>query len=345
MSLPLSVLDLSPIGTGGTSGQALRNSVELAQLADRLGYRRYWVAEHHNMPGVASAAPEILIAVLARETVRIRVGSGGIMLPNHAPLKVAENFRLLEALYPDRIDLGIGRAPGSDRLTALALRRSPQALGADDLPSQLGDLLAFASGGFPAGHPFQAVAAMPNDVPLPPVWLLGSSDFSAQVAAAIGAGFAFAHHINPGGALGAMRAYREGFTPSAQLPESRTILSVSAVCADTDAQAEELARSLDLMFLRLRTGRPGLLPSPAEAAAYPYTAAEWAQVLAFRPHHTSGGPERVRARLTDLVAQTGADELMVTTMVHSHQDRLRSYQLLAEVFAAPAPVLVASRAG
>ena len=173
MTPPLSVLDLSPIGTGSSSGQALRNSVELAQLADRLGYRRYWVAEHHNMPGVASAAPEILIAVLARETARIRVGSGGIMLPNHAPLKVAENFRLLEALYPGRIDLGIGRAPGSDRLTALALRRSPQALGADDLPSQLGDLLAFASGGFPAGHPFQAVSAMPNDVPLPPVWLLG----------------------------------------------------------------------------------------------------------------------------------------------------------------------------
>src|SRR5947209_7331894 len=188
MALPLSILDLSPIPAGSTAGQALRNTIDLARLADRLGYTRYWLAEHHNIPGLASPAPEIVIGAVARETARLRIGSGGIMLPNHTPLKVVETFRVLEALYPGRIDLGIGRAPGTDQLTALALRRSREALTADDFPAQLAELLAFAADQFPEGHPFQAVHAMPMDVPLPPIWLLGSSDYSAQVAAMIGVG-------------------------------------------------------------------------------------------------------------------------------------------------------------
>src|SRR4051812_45245844 len=214
MAFPLSVLDLSPIGTGSSASEALRNTIDLARLADRLGFTRYWLAEHHNMPGIACSAPEVVIGAVARETERLRVGSGGIMLPNHTPLKVAETFRVLAALHPGRIDLGIGRAPGTDQLTALALRRSREALTADDFPAQLGELLAFASDTFPEGHPFRAVHAVPDEVPLPPIWLLGSSDYSAQVAAMIGVGFAFARHISPDGAAEAMRLYREQFTPS-----------------------------------------------------------------------------------------------------------------------------------
>ncbi len=339
MTLPLSILDLSPIGTGSTAGQALRNTIDLARRAEQLGYTRYWLAEHHNMPGIASSAPEIVIGAVARETTQLRVGSGGIMLPNHSPLKVVETFRILEALYPGRIDLGIGRAPGTDQRTALALRRSREALGADDFPVQLGELLAFSTDRFPDGHPFQSVRAVPVDVALPPIWLLGSSDYSAQVSAALGMGFAFARHINPDGAAEAMQMYREQFSPSEQLAEPQTILAVSALCAETDARAEELASSVDLSFLRLRSGRPGLLPSPEEAMAYPYTPMERAQMLASRARHIIGSPSTVRAQLDDLIDQTGANELMVTTMIHSHAERVRSYELLAESFALPQPAL------
>lgn len=332
MTLPLSVLDLSPIGTGSSASQAVRNTIDLARLADRIGYTRYWLAEHHNMPGIASSAPEILIGAVARETTRLRVGSGGIMLPNHAPLKVAETFRVLAALYPGRIDLGIGRAPGTDQMTALALRRSREALRADDFPAQLAELLAFAHDQFPAGHPFQSVRAVPIDVPLPPIWLLGSSDYSAQVAAALGMGFAFARHISPDGAAEAMHIYREQFTPSESLPAPKTILAVSVICADTDERADTLASSSALSFLRLRSGQPGLLPSPEEAKAYPYTPMERAQIEASRTRHVIGSPPVVRAQLDELIAQTGADELMATTMIHAHAERLRSYELLAELF-------------
>lgn len=332
MTLPLSVLDLSPVASGSTSPEALRNTIDLARLADRLGYTRFWLAEHHNMPGVASSAPEILIGHVASATTHIRVGSGGIMLPNHTPLKVVETFRVLEALHPGRIDLGIGRAPGTDHVTALALRRSREALGAADFPAQLAEVLAFSRDQFPDGHLFQTVTAVPNDVALPPIWLLGSSDFSALAAADQGMGFAFAHHINPEYAVPAMRAYREHFRPAAHLPEPRAILTVSVICADTDAEAEGLASSMDLAFLRLRSGRPGLLPSPAEARAYPYSAAERAQIQAYRPHRTVGSPETVERRLRTLADQTSADELMIMTMIHRHEDRLRSYELLAERF-------------
>jgi luciferase family oxidoreductase group 1 len=332
MALPISVLDLSPVSSGSTSPEALRNTIDLARLADRLGYTRFWLAEHHNMPGVASSAPEILIGHVASATTRIRVGSGGIMLPNHTPLKVVETFRVLEALHPDRIDLGIGRAPGTDQVTALALRRSPEALGAGDFPAQLAEVLAFSRNQFPDGHLFQTVTAVPNDVSLPPIWLLGSSDYSALMAAEQGMGFAFAHHISPEYAVPAMRAYREHFKPSSHLPAPRTILTVSVVCAGTDAEAEELGSSMDLAFLRLRSGRPGLLPSPAEARAYPYTAAERAQIQAYQSHRTVGSSETVERRLRALIDHTRADELMVMTMIHRHQDRLRSYELLAERF-------------
>jgi luciferase family oxidoreductase group 1 len=332
MTIPLSILDLVPVGTGSTAAEALRNTLELARLADRLGYTRYWFAEHHNMPGVASAAPEILIGAVARETSHLRVGSGGVMLPNHAPLKVVEWFRTLEALYPGRIDLGIGRAPGTDGLTALALRRSREALTADDFTSQLAEMLAFANGDFPDDHPFRAIRAVPVDVPLPPLWLLGSSDYSAQVAAGIGVGFAFARHISPEGAAEAIGLYRERFSPSEGLPQPRAILALSVICADTDEEADALAASVDLSFLRLRSGRPGLLPSPEEARAYPYTLIERAQVQASRARHVIGSPATVRAQLDDLIAQTGADELMVTSMIHSHAARLRSFALLADAF-------------
>ena len=330
MTLALSVLDLSPIGAGSNSSQALQNTFALARLADRLGYTRYWLAEHHNMPGLASTAPEILIGHVASETKHIRVGSGGIMLPNHVPLKVVETFHVLEALHPGRIDLGIGRAPGTDALTAYALRKNKENRGIDDFPQQINELLAFAEGQFPEGHPFQTVHAMPNDVPLPPIWLLGSSDYSARVAATLGVGFAFAHHINPHSAIQAVQLYRQDFTPSVRRQQPYAILALSAICAETEAAAQDLAASQQLMWLRLHSGRPGPLPSLEEAKTYPYTPAERAQIHGFRSRALVGDPSQVYAQILALVAQTGADEVMVTTMVHNHAARLHSYELLAE---------------
>ncbi len=331
-ALPLAILDLVPVGSGSTAGRALRNALDLARLADRLGYSRLWYAEHHNLPGVASSAPEVLIGAAARETTRLRVGSGGVMLPNHPPLKVVEWFRTLEALYPGRIDLGIGRAPGTDQLTALALRRSREALTGDDFTSHLAELLAFANGDFPDDHPFRAITATPIGVPLPPLWLLGSSDYSAQVAGQLGVGFAFARHINPDGAAEAIGLYRELFARAAHEAQPRVILTTSVICADSDAEADRLATSADLAFLRLRGGQPGLLPSPEEAAAYPYTPVERAQIAAGRARHLIGAPATVAPQLRALAAQTGADELMITSSIHDHAARLRSFTLLAEAF-------------
>ncbi len=268
-SYRLSVLDLSPVASGSTSSDALRNTLDLARLADELGYTRYWLAEHHNTQLIASSTPEVMIGHVASVTKRIRVGSGGVMLPNHAPLHVAEAFRVLEALHPGRIDLGLGRAPGTDSLTALALRRSREALSADDFPQRLDELLAFLDGGFPENHPFQQVRAMPDDVPPPDVWLLGSSDFSSQLAAHLGVGFAFAHHINPLPAVRALREYQDNFHPSARMAKPEAILGVSVVCAETDEKAELLARPLELTLLRFRQGRSARFPSVAEATDYP----------------------------------------------------------------------------
>ena len=335
MALTLSVLDLSPVSAGSTAAQALQNTLDLAQQAERLGYHRYWLAEHHNMPGLASSSPEILIGQVARVTSRLRVGSGGVMLPNHAPLKVAESFRTLEALFPGRIDLGIGRAAGTDPRTALALRQSRDAPGADDLPAQLDALFAFGGGGFPEGHPFRTVAAAPTGVPLPPVWLLGSSDYSARVAAERGLGFAFAHHINPYGAEEALRLYRAEFIPSEFASAPQAMVAASVICAATEDKAEVLATSLDLAWLRLYAGRPGPFPSVEEAQAYPYTAAERLHRENNRTRLVLGDPKTVRARLCQLASEAAVDEVMVTTMVHSHAERLRSYELLAEAFDLP----------
>ncbi len=335
MALPLSVLDLSPVDTGSSSTEALRNTIRLAQLAERLGYTRYWLAEHHNSPMLASSTPEVMIGHVAQATERIRVGSGGVMLPNHSPLKVAETFRILEALHPGRIDLGIGRAPGTDPKTALALRRAREALGADDLPEQLTELLAFAGEGegFPPGHPFCSVRATPDDIALPPIWLLGSSDYSAQAAAAFGLGFAFAHHINPGFAAPAIHLYRETFVPSERLKEPQVILTTSVVCAETDEQAEELSTSMALAWVRMRTGRSGPLPSPAEAQAYHYNEMEQAIVREYRGRQMVGRPAVVREKLLDLIKTTGADELMLSAIVYGYENRARAYELLADAFA------------
>jgi luciferase family oxidoreductase group 1 len=334
MVFPLSVLDLSPVDAGVNSTQALQNTIKLAQLADRLGYARYWLAEHHNTNMLASSAPEIMIGHVAQATEHIRVGSGGVMLPNHASLKVAEMFRVLEALHPGRIDLGIGRAPGTDPRTALALRRSREAMGAEDFPEQLAELLAFSGegDGFPAGHPFRSVHATPDDIKLPPIWLLGSSDYSAQAAALLGVGFAFAHHINPNFALPAIQLYRETFTPSERLQEPKVILTTSVTCAETGEQAEELATSMALAWVRMRTGQSGPLPSPAEAKAYHYNAMEQEVVREYHGRQTIGSPEVVREKLRNLMQETGADELMISAIVYGYENRAKTYELLAEAF-------------
>lgn len=333
MSIPLSVLDLSPVSSGSTGAQAVRNTVDLARLADSLGYHRYWLAEHHNLASVASSAPEVLIGHVADATTRIRVGSGGMMLPNHTPLHVAETFHVLESLHPGRIDLGIGRAPGSDQLTSLALRGSKERMGGDDFPGQLADLFSFGSGHFPEGHPFRSIHALPEGVSLPPVWLLGSSDFSARLAAQLGLGFAFAHHFSPQWLLPATRAYIEQFRPSPSgLTAPRLMLTVSVVCAETDAEAERLGATLELAGVRRALGKFAPLPSPEEALAYPYTPWERQQALSTREHQFIGNPDTVRDRILKLAGEVGASELMVNTMTHGHAERRRSYELLAEAF-------------
>jgi len=331
----LSVLDVSPVPSGSSSGEALRNTLDLARLADRLGFTRYWLAEHHNTPLIASSAPEIMIGHVADATSRIRVGSGGIMLPNHTPLKVAETFRVLEALHPGRVDLGIGRAPGTDSLTALALRRSRQALSAEDFPARLSDLLAFLNHGFPQDHPLESIRAMPDDVPMPEIWLLGSSDFSAILAAQMGLRFAFAHHIQPAPAMSALRLYHENFHPSEYLNEPQALIGVSVICAETEERASELALPLQLVLLGFRTGRLGRLPTIEEAKNYPYTPEEREIVEMNRERSFIGSPAKVREQLVRLAEAGSVSEIMITTMTHEHADRRRSYELLAEAFSLP----------
>ncbi len=330
--VPLSILDLSPVAAGASGAVALRNSLDLARLAERLGFTRYWVAEHHNLPSIASSAPDIMIGQIAAITERMRVGSGGVMLPNHAPLMVAERFKVLEALFPGRIDLGLGRAPGTDPVTSYALRRRQDA-GDDDFLERFQELMLLESNAFPEGHPFRNVRAMPADVRLPPIWLLGSSGYSAQLAAMVGSGFAFAHHFAEHDATEAMLNYRQSFQPSAMRTSPYAILGCAVVCADTDAQAEDLAVTLDLNFVRRRRGEYLPLASPEEAARYPYTETERTLIVHNRKRLFVGSKETVRARLEAIIAATQADELMITTMLYDHAARRRSYELLADAFA------------
>ena len=336
MTLPISILDLTPVPSGTTTTQAIANSIDLAGRADRLGYARYWVAEHHNTPGMACPSPPIMIGQIAATTEHIRVGSGGVMLPNHSALHVAETFRVLEALHPGRIDLGIGRAPGTDGVTAFALRRAQT--GGDDFPNQLAELFAFAVGGFPDDHPFRSVVAEPAESALPPVWILGSSEFGAQVAAAFGLGFAFARHLNPRGAVDALRRYRAEFRPSGNLEQPQAILTVSAIAAETADEAQELAMSLALGVVRMRQGRPAKLPSPTEALAHDWSDAEQDQLRRYLRAQVLGTAADVHRDLEALALETGADELMVMTSVHDHAARCRSYELIADAFALPAGV-------
>ncbi len=334
---PLSVLDLSPVTTATTGAQALRNSLDLARHADRLGFARYWVAEHHNMPSIASSAPDIMVGQIAAVTERMRVGSGGVMLPNHAPLVVAERYKVLEGLFPGRIDLGLGRAPGTDPVTSYALRRRQDDPQADDFLDRFQELLLFEQGGFPDNHPFRNVRPMPADVPLPPIFLLGSSDYSAQLAAHVGAGFSFAHHFSDFDPVAPMTMYRQQFRPSPSRDKPYAILGCHVVCADSDDDAERLASTVDLNFARRRQGHYLPLPSPEEATAHPYSPTDKALIARNRSRLVVGGVRTVMAHLEPLIANTQADELMVTTMVFDHEARKHSYTLLAEAFGLPKP--------
>lgn len=321
--MTLSVLDVLPVRSGSTATDALGRAADLARLADRRGFARLWFAEHHGMGGIASSSPELLIAHIAPLTERIRVGAGGVMLPNHTPLQVVERYRTLEALHPGRIDLGIGRAAGTDPLTAQALRSAS----GDKVGHLMAELLAFEEGNF-GDHPFGRIGVTPGDVDLPPIWMLGSSGGSARLAGQMGAGYAFAGHFSPTPAAPAVAAYRAAFEPSDDFAEPRVILALSVVCAETQAEARELASSVEVLFQRMRTGGTGPLPSPAEARA-----AGWSPAAPLAGLLIVGTPDRVRGRIEAAAREAGADEVMVMTIVHDPAARLRSYDLLADTFA------------
>ena len=323
--IPLSVLELAPVTAGADTAEALQYTTELARRVEELGYRRIWVAEHHNMPAIASSSPAVLIAHLAAMTSTIRVGSGGVMLPNHAPLVVAEQFGTLASLHPGRIDLGVGRAPGTDQRTALALRRTPDGLSAENFPSEFADVARML-----AGDPSR-LKAVPAPAELPEIWLLGSSGFSAQLAGELGLPFSFAHHFSAANTEPALELYRRSFRPSQWLDEPHTMVAVNAVCADTDERAELLARPGWLAFLRLRMGRPIALPTVEDAAAYEFSEPELEFVAQRRIGQALGSPQTVQAQLAALIERTGADELMLTNQVYGIKDRMRSYELIANL--------------
>jgi luciferase family oxidoreductase group 1 len=330
----LSVLDLSPVPAGSTSARALANTLDLAEHVEGLGFHRYWLAEHHNAAGLACPSPEVLIAAIAARTKTLRVGSGGIMLPNHAPLRVAEAFRVLSALHPSRIDLGIGRAAGTDKKTALALRRHPSLVGNEAFGSQLDELTVLLTTDPDPDEPFNATKAIPTRVAPPEVWLLGASVGAANEAGARGLRFAYAHHFNPAEAPAAFDAYRASFRPSRFASEPRTIVATAIVCGESDEHAKDLASSGALWFLWAGRGlRDRPLPSVAEAREYPYDDDDRSLLQSTGRGGIVGGPERVHAQCMDLLAATKADELMVTTMLHDHEERRRSYERLAALVA------------
>ena len=331
MALALGILDQSPIISGIRPADAIAETVRLAEAAERLGYARYWLAEHHAIAALGDPCPEILTARVAAATSRIRVGTGGVLLPYYSALKVAEQFRMLEALFPGRIDLGLGRAPGGDRLTAQAVARGPYAF-ADDFPEQVRDLVGFLDGNLPPGHPFAAVKAQPAGETAPEVWLLGSSDYSGALAADLGLRFAFAHFISAHGGDAVTRAYREAFRPSARESAPRAIVCAFVICAETADEAERLAGSIDLRRLHMALGVDAPVPTAEEAAAHRYTERERAYVRSQRERLVHGAPDEVRAKLLALADRFGADELMILTITGDYASRRRSYELVASAF-------------
>jgi luciferase family oxidoreductase group 1 len=335
--LKLSVLEQSPVRQGVTPRDALLETIELARHVDALGYRRYWLAEHHSTPALAGSAPEIMIARVAAETSHIRVGSGGVMLSHYASLKVAEQFRMLETLYPGRIDLGIGRAPGSDQLTAVALQHGPGALGIEHFPNQVADVIAYFEKTMPADHPFSRIHLMPAGETNPEIWLLGSSDQSAIFAAYFGCLFSFAQFITDESGPQIMRIYRDRFQPSARLAAPQGSIGVFVLCAETEKRAHYLAASRDLSRLRQRRGLLAPFPPPEEALAYPYSEAETREVEYNRHRQIVGTPDQVKGRLTELAEAYAVDEIVVLTICHDFAARKHSYALLAEAFGLAPP--------
>ncbi|MGC4106415.1 MAG: LLM class flavin-dependent oxidoreductase [Thermomicrobiales bacterium] len=326
---PLSFLDLLNIEEGSSSGETLRHATDLAIRAEQLGYRRYWFAEHHNTPGLASGSPELMIAHVAGKTSTIHVGAGGVMLPNHAPLRIVEAFHLLESLHPGRIDLGLGRAPGTDPVTTYALRRSQEAMSGDDYPQLLAEMLAYEDGDFPDDHPFRRITVVPADVALPPIWLLGSSAFSGDLAARIGLRFAFAAHINPSAAADVMRSYRRGFTPSPYLDNPSSIVTVSVVVGETEEHASDLHKVVQVGMAHLLTGKPGRMPTVDQARDYQFSQQEMQRLATMAPNAFVGTPEAVAEHVNRFADACEADEVMITTMLANPADRLRTLEALA----------------
>jgi luciferase family oxidoreductase group 1 len=322
--IPFSVLDLSPILKDGSAADAFRNSLDLARHAEGLGYRRYWLAEHHNMPGIASAATAVVIGHVAGGTSTIRVGAGGVMLPNHAPLVIAEQFGTLESLYPGRIDLAVGRAPGTDPRTAHALRRN-LASNSDNFPQDVIELLNY----FQPAQPGQAVRAFPGAGLQVPMWILGSSTYGAQLAAALGLPFAFASHFAPDYLLPALELYRSKFRPSGFIKKPYAMLGLGVFAADTDAEARRLFTSMQQQFVNLRRGTPGQLQPPVDSMEGHWTEAEKAGVEHALAYAVVGGGDTVREGLRDFIAMTDADEIMITTQMYDHAARKRSYAIAA----------------
>lgn len=325
--IPRSVLDLAPIVAGGTAADAFRNSIALVQRAEAWGYLRYWVAEHHNLPGVASAATSVVIGRLAAETSRIRVGAGGIMLSNHAPLVIAEQFGTLESMFPGRIDLGLGRAPGGDQPTARALRREHPRAG-EEFPQLLAELRGY----FRPPVPGQVIKAVPGAGLDVPIWLLSSSGFSAELAGVLGLPFAFAGQFSPQAMVASCELYRQAFRPTGVLLEPYAMVGVNVIAADTDAEARRLATSHQQAFLNMVRGKPGALPPPVETMDGRWSPAEEAAVMANLSASITGGPDAVQRGLADLLARTQADEIMINAMIFDPAARLRSYEIVAEVW-------------
>lgn len=332
--LKLSILDQSPVSSGFTHSDALQQTIQLAQLADRLGYTRFWVSEHHNSQGLAGSSPEVLLSTLAARTSRIRLGSGGVLLPHYSPYKVAENFRMLEALYPGRIDLGIGRAPGGTPHTAKALRGVSADLfeGLERFPAQVTDLLGFLTDSMEPGHVFEGIRATPMVAGVPQVWLLGSTGQSGVYASQAGAAFCFAHFINGAGGQQAVRSYRSSFKPSALNVVPQATVCIYVLCAETQAEAEELAASIDLRILQMEKGEFTGVKSPEEAAGYVYSDWDQTRVRDNRSRMIIGDPGQVREQLLSLASSYQVDEIMVVAGGYLPETRQRTIELLAEAF-------------